>query len=131
MPRLGSPTHIKNLELQPHHLLVMCLQSCDVLALQPGASLTLPSDPAAAEAAVYSTPQQFYHLLAGLLEISESAWGASAYSRGYSGVASKGLVTGALLSAVVNAQAVQQLLPKPCAPPNAGVSLAEASVVSL
>jgi hypothetical protein len=87
------------------------LQACDVISLAPGATLTLPNADAC-QAAVYSSSQQLYALLSGLLELAETGRAAAFGAAGWSGPA----------AAAVGLGGLQRLLPRPVVPPKAGVS---------
>jgi hypothetical protein len=87
----------------------MVLQACDVIPLLPGATLTLPNADAC-EAAAYSSSQQLYALLSGLLELAETG-GMSGFgsARGFA-------------NPIDAARGLRRLLPRPVVPPKAGVS---------
>jgi hypothetical protein len=84
------------------------LQTCDVIPLLPGNTLTLHNADAC-EAAVYSTTQQLYALLSGLLELAETG-GAVGLAAGWSG-------------GETGAGALRRLLPRPVVPPKAQVGV--------
>jgi hypothetical protein len=84
------------------------LQTCDVMPLLPGDALTLHNADAC-EAAVYSTTQQLYALLSGLLELAETGGAVGLAAKWSGGEAGAG--------------ALRRLLPRPVVPPKAQVGV--------